>query len=181
MNPTDIMDEFYKPGSLSHEILSVHSKAVAAKALAVARRVSHLNPDVAFIEEAALLHDIGIFLTSAPSIGCDGPHPYVCHGVLGRRLLEKKGLPRHALVCERHVGVGLTVKEIKSRNLPLPPRDMSPVSLEEQIVCYADKFFSKKNSGNGKEMSLDDVIRDLEKYGSDKVQRFMDWVKFFNE
>jgi uncharacterized protein len=181
MNPTDIMNEFYEPGSLCHDILIVHSKAVAAKALAVARRVFHLNPDLGFIQEAAMIHDIGIFLTDAPSIGCKGRHPYVCHGVMGRKLLEDKGLARHALVCERHVGVGLTIEEIKSRDLPLPLRDMVPITLEEQIVCYADKFFSKKNSSNGREMPLDEVIKDLEKYGLDKVLRFMDWVKLFNE
>jgi uncharacterized protein len=181
MNPVDIINEFYAPGSLSHDILIVHCSAVAAKALSVAGCVSHLNPDLEFIKEAAMLHDIGIFMTDAPAIGCKGQHRYVCHGVLGRKLMEDKGLPSHALVCERHVGVGLTIEEIKSRNLPLPLRDMTPFSLEEQIVCYADKFFSKKNSNNGKEMSLDQVIKDLEKYGSDKVQRFMDWVKFFNE
>jgi uncharacterized protein len=181
MNPVDIINEFYSPGSLSHDILIVHSKAVAAKALSVASCVSHLNPDVRFIEEAAMLHDIGILLTDAPSIGCKGKHRYVCHGVLGRKLMEDKGLPRHALVCERHVGVGLTIDEIKSRNLPLPLRDMAPITLEEQIICYADKFFSKKNSGNGKEMPLEDVLKDLEKYGLDKVLRFMDWVKLFKE
>jgi uncharacterized protein len=181
MNPTEIINEYYKPGSISHDILINHCSAVAAKALAVARRVSHLNPDFRFIEEAAMLHDIGIFLTDAPSIGCTGMHRYVCHGVLGRKLLEDKSLPRHALVCERHVGVGLTIEEIKSRNLPLPLRDMAPITLEEQIICYADKFFSKKNSGKAREMTLDKVIKDIEKYGSDKVQRFMDWVKFFNE
>jgi uncharacterized protein len=181
MTPINLMDEFYEPGSLSHDILTVHSRAVAAKALAVACRISHLNPDLRFIEESAMLHDIGVFFTNAPSIGCKGSHPYVCHGILGRKLLEDKGLPRHALVCERHVGVGLTIEEIKARNLPLPLRDMAPITLEEQIVCYADKFFSKKNNDNGREMPLDEVIKDLGKYGHDKVQRFMEWAKLFNE
>ncbi len=181
MNPLTVIDEFFVPGSLEHNILMIHSKAVAAKALSIAKRVSHLNPDTSFIEEAALLHDIGIFLTDAPAIGCMGKHPYVCHGVLGRKLLEDKNLPRHALVCERHVGVGLTLDEIKSRHLPLPLRDMTPISLEEQIICYADKFFSKKNKNNGREMPLDAVIKEIEKYGPDKVHRFMEWVKFFNQ
>jgi len=180
MNPLDIINEFYEPGSRLHEILVIHSTAVAAKAMSVASRVSHLNPDLAFIQEAAMLHDIGIFLTDAPSIGCKGKHQYVCHGFLGRELLEDRGLLKHALVCERHVGVGLTLEEIKSRVLPLPLRDMVPITLEEQIVCYTDKFFSKKNSNNGRELSLDDVVKSLEKYGSDKVQRFLDWVKLFN-
>jgi uncharacterized protein len=179
MNPIDVIDEFYDKGSVSREVLFIHSLSVARKAVSIARKVAHLNPDIRFIEEAAMLHDIGMFLTDAPSIGCRGKHRYVCHGFLGRELVERKGLLRHALVCERHVGVGLTAEEIKVRKLPLPNRDMVPVTLEEQIVCFADKFFSKKNSNNGMEMPLHDVVRELEKYGQDKVRRFMDWVRMF--
>jgi len=179
MKPIDIINELYDPESLSNKILVIHSAAVAQKALAIARGVSHMNPDYGFIEEAAMLHDIGIFLTNAPSIGCTGKYPYLCHGYLGRSLLEEKGMNKHALICERHVGVGLTADEIKSRRLPLPDRDMVPVSLEEQIVCYADKFFSKKNSGNGKELPMGDVIKSIEKYGQEKVAKFMEWVKIF--
>ena len=60
-----------------------------------------------------MLHDIGIFLTHAPQIGCHGDKPYICHGYLGRELLEKEGFPRHAIVCETHVGVGLTIADIE--------------------------------------------------------------------
>lgn len=29
------------------------------------------------------------------------------------------------------------------RDLPVPHREMIPISLEEQIICFADKFYSK--------------------------------------
>ncbi len=61
-----------------------------------------------------MLHDIGIFLTNAPHIGCYGDKPYICHGYLGREILDKEGLPGHAMVCERHVGAGLTVTDIET-------------------------------------------------------------------
>ena len=51
--------------------------------------------------------------------------------------------PRHALVCERHTGAGLSLKDIMDQKLPVPPREMLPVSMEEQVICFADKFFSK--------------------------------------
>ncbi len=176
-----IIDSFYAPGSPLHSIYMAHAGAVARKARQVAERMVRLKPDVSFIEEAALLHDIGIFLTHAPSIGCFGTHPYVCHGYLGRDLLEKAGMPRHALVCERHVGVGLTVEDIRIDRLPLPEREALPQTLEEKIVCYADKFFSKKNGEYEKEYPLLEVQAQIGRYGKDKADRFMSWVRLFGE
>ena len=95
-----------------------------------------------------MLHDIGIFMTRTPELGCHGKHPYICHGILGSDLLKKEGQPELALVCERHVGVGISKADIHRHRLQLPKRDMIPVSIEEQIVCYADKFFSKNGNGH---------------------------------
>ena len=53
--------------------------------------VPELSPDIEFIRTAALLHDIGIFMTHAPKFGCFGDHPYLAHGYLGRELLEREG------------------------------------------------------------------------------------------
>ncbi|MDO8746319.1 MAG: HDIG domain-containing protein, partial [Thermodesulfovibrionales bacterium] len=145
MNLVEIIRKYYNPESEAYSFLVQHSRMVAKKAVEVAERVKHLNPDIKFIEEAAMLHDIGIFLTHAPQIGCHGDKPYICHGYLGRELLEKEGFPRHAIVCETHVGVGLTIADIEKNNFPLPRRDMMPKTLEEQIICFADNFFSKDN------------------------------------
>jgi uncharacterized protein len=180
MNPLDIIAEFYQPGTRTYNILVQHGKEVADKAVSIAKKVAHLNPDLNFIREAAMLHDIGIFLTHTPELGCTGEYPYVCHGYLGREILESKELPEHALVCERHVGVGITAEEIKRYNLPLPEHDMVPVSTEEQIICFADKFFSKNGSLIVNEKSVEDILRRLERYGSDKVIIFQSWVRLFN-
>ena len=88
MNPDDIIDEYYKPGSKAHDILVRHGENVARKAVAVALKVPHLNPDPEFIREAAMLHDIAIFLTDTPKLDCTGTHPYVCHGYLGESFLK---------------------------------------------------------------------------------------------
>ena len=126
-----------------------------------------------------MLHDIGIFETNSPELGCSGKHPYVCHGYLGRIILENKGLWQHALVCERHVGIGITAEDIKLNNLPLPLRDMIPVSVEEQIICYADKFFSKNGEMDSNEKSVEDILTTLRRYGSVKVLRFQKWMQLF--
>ncbi len=181
IDPIALLEKHYAPGSDSHRILLQHSEQVAAKALAVARKLTTTRVDLDFIHEAALLHDVGILFTSVPQLGCRGELPYLCHGIKGRELLDKEGLPRHGLVCERHIGVGLSAEEIVRQRLPLPARDMLPISLEEQIVTYADLFFSKNPAKSGKERSVDKVRKSLARHGEDKVAVFDRWHERFGD
>lgn len=180
IDPLAIISKYYEPGSTAYKILVEHSRAVAQKSLEIARRLSYGRPDIEFVAEAAMLHDIGIFMTNGPDIGCHGDKPYICHGYMGRELLEKEGLPRHALVCERHVGVGITVQDIDSGGLPLPRRDMLPLTIEEKIICYADKFFSKRPGSPGEENLLEDVRNNIARYGRDKLKSFDRMTVLFN-
>ena len=176
-----IISKYYEPGSLAYNLLIGHSTCVAQKALVIAGRLMQMKPDMVFIEEAAMLHDIGIFGTNVSDIGCYGDKPYVCHGYLGRELLEREGLPMHALVCERHVGVGITISDIDKNSLPIPRRDMLPVTLEERIICFSDKFFSKNKDALGQEKPLEEVRRGIEKYGPEKMERFEEMLREFGE
>lgn len=45
---------------------------------------------------------------------------------------------------ERHTGIGVSIKDIEKDKIPLPKREMIPVSIEKKIICFADNFFSKK-------------------------------------
>jgi len=181
MNPLALIEKYYPPGSLAHLILMRHSGLVAAKAVSAARTVSRQQPvDIDFVREAALLHDIGILFTNAPDLGCHGELPYLAHGYKGRELLEQEGLPRHALVCERHIGVGLTAEEIRVQQLPLPLRDMLPLTVEEQIVTYADLFFSKNPKKKERERTPEQVRKTLARYGEDKPAVFDAWHARFN-
>lgn len=159
MSPVTIINKYYPEDNERKHILLVHSRLVAEKALSIADRHPELRLDKDFLYEASMLHDIGIFLTNAPGIFCFGDQPYICHGYLGADLMRQEGYPRHALVCERHTGAGLSLDDIISQNLPVPHRNMLPVSLEEQVVCFADKFYSKthwsgKNSGESPNKSF---------------------------
>lgn len=181
MDPIDILAKFYDRDSKTFEILVDHGQQVAHKALRAAEKVAHLQPDLEFLNNAAMLHDIGILHTDSPGFGCRGKYPYICHGFLGRELLDGIGLPEYGLICERHIGVGISCDDIRNFRLPLPERDMVPVSIEEQIICYADKFFSKNAHGhkqNG-EKNVTRIIQSLEPYGQDKVARFRNWVEMF--
>ena len=177
MKVLDLIDKYYPQDNELKHILIVHSRSVADKALWIAGKHPELNLDTVFLEEAAMLHDIGIFLTHAPGIQCFGTEPYICHGYLGAGLVRKEGFPRHALVCERHTGAGLSLKDIMDQKLPVPHREMLPVSMEEQVICFADKFFSKTHLD--REKTVEGARKSIAKYGDEGLQRFNNWCKLF--
>ena len=172
-----VIDKYYSDNPPLKDLLILHSRLVADKALKVAAVHPELNLDTQFIEEAAMLHDIGIFLTDAAPIHCFGRYHYVCHGYLGAELLRGEGLPRHALVAERHTGTGLTLKQILERDLPVPHRDMIPLSSEEKVICFADKFFSKTRPAQ--EKTVEQAESSLVKFGQEGVLVFKEWCNLF--
>ena len=177
MNPLAIIETYYAPNTALYELLVSHSRAVADKALFLANQHPELAIDCKFVEEAAMLHDIGIFLTNVPSLGCYGTHRYIEHGYLGADLLRQHGLDKHALVCERHTGTGLSLADIEIQQLPLPHRDMRPVSMEEQLICFADKFFSKSRLNI--ELTIEQIRDNLAKFGAENLRVFDYWMSLF--
>lgn len=171
IDPEAVLTRFYPAGSRTRDLLLHHGELVGHKALSILDRSSWLKVDREFVFQAAMLHDVGIGCTRCPQLGCNGTLPYVCHGVAGRAMLEKLGLNRHGLVCERHVGVGIRADEAAGQGLPLPDRDMLPLSLEERLICYADKFYSKTDNGR-QEKPIDGIIAGLSRYGTTMTNRF---------
>jgi uncharacterized protein len=177
MNPLDIIKKYYDPNSDAYRILVNHSLSVRDKAISIAIAHPELNLDLVFIDEASMLHDIGVFMCNAPEIDCHGSADYICHGYLGAELMRKECLPRHARVCERHTGTGLTKKMIEKRKINIPPCNYLPKTMEEQLICFSDKFFSKTKLG--KEKSIIKIQSSMEKYGKKGVIRFNEWCKLF--
>jgi uncharacterized protein len=109
-----------------------HCQAVASLALELAEefRLKNYFVDLALIEAGALLHDLG-----------RSKNHSVHHAVEGMKIAQTEGLP-DSIVCiiKRHVGAGITADEAAQLNWP---KDVYvPQSLEEKIVCYADKCIS---------------------------------------
>ena len=188
MDYSKIINHFYPEDNELRRLLLVHSRAVADKALSICDRHPELNLDRDFVEIAAMLHDIGIMKCDAPGIFCHGTEPYIRHGIMGAemlRLLEPSGaLEPFARVCQRHTGAGITRQEVLDQRLPMPlPEDESepymPETLEEQVVCYADKFFSKTKLN--REKTVEEVARSLKKFGEGRVSRFLQWAQKFEE
>lgn len=164
MDFQSVIDKYYPPESELRRILLIHSRQVADRCLRIAKAHPELKLDKEFLEEAAMLHDIGIVRCDAPSIQCFGTEPYIRHGVIGGQMLREEGVDeRYARVCERHTGTGLPGYE--------------PETLEEKVVCYADKFYSKTRLGA--ERTVLETVQSLEKFGQEGVKRFFSWVDMF--
>ena len=164
MDYLSIINKYYPENDELRQLLLKHSRQVADRCLQIAKKHRELPVDVQFLEEAAMLHDIGICRCDAPSICCHGTEPYIRHGVIGGEMLRQEGFERHARVCERHTGTGLPGYE--------------PETLEEQIVCYADKFYSKSAPDHVR--SVLETAQSLEKFGHEGVKKFLSWSERFD-
>lgn len=180
MSYCSLIDKYCGDNAALRHILLTHSCLVCHKALTAADRHPELGIDSAFVEEAAMLHDIGVFRCDAPGISCFGKEPYIRHGLLGAEILRSEGLERHARVAERHTGTGLTVESIRLQELPLPLRDFSPETIEEKLICWADKFFSKTPSKLTIEKTNEQVVTMLSRFPDGNVDRFLEWSELFD-
>ena len=175
-----ILNKYY-PIEKSEELRYIyitHAKKVTEFALELSKKHPELSLDNNFIEEAAMLHDIGIFLTNAPRIHCNGEEEYICHGYLGAELLRKEGFPRHARVCERHTGTGLTKEQIIENRWNIPHSDFTPETLEEKLICFADKFYSKtKHLETAR--TLEEVIESMLKISPEAAEKIDRWAQMF--
>lgn len=174
-----LIDKYFPAGHPARNYYLIHVEVVARAARLILTHNAHLDLDPDKIEAMALLHDIGIVKVHAPEIGCYGKFPYICHGFLGREILEKEGLEEIAPICERHTGVGITIQDIESQKLPLPKRDMVPLTAEERLICFADKFFSKSAQHPDQPKPIDKIVKSLGKYGPDKTEKFMELAREF--
>jgi uncharacterized protein len=173
-----LLRKHHDPGNPTYDLLAVHSVLVAHRARAIAdayarRHPDRPPPDLDFVTEAALLHDIGIGRCRAETIFCFGSAPYIQHGAIGREILEDEGLPRHALVCERHTGAGISAEEVRREKLPLAERDYLPESIEEKIICVADKFYSKNPARLWRPRSLRRIAAGLAQWGPGATRRWL--------
>lgn len=110
--------------------MRLHSKKVRRTALAIAGRIVRrgMKVDLKLVSDGALLHDVG-------RVGTRG----LAHGVVGAEMLRELGVDeRVARICETHVLGGIAAAEAKG--LGLPVKSYLPKTIEERIVCVADKI-----------------------------------------
>ncbi len=119
----------YSPNEKTFRIVLNHSKKVQEVALRLSKNI---NCDKDFIKTASLLHDIGRFKYFKKDT--------IKHGIEGERILRKNNLYKYAKVAERHIGAGISKKDIKEQKLPLPLKDYVPRTIEEKMIAHADNL-----------------------------------------
>jgi uncharacterized protein len=174
-----LIKKYFSEGSTAYDYYFTHCVKVTELALKVTGQRKDLALDRDVVIAGGMLHDIGIIRTNAPEIGCYGEYPYIAHTFLGREILEENGFAHIALVCERHIGTGLTKEDIIQNNLPLPYRDMVPLTIEEKLICYADKFYSKSEKHLTKPRTIEEIRKKVMKYGEEKTKKFDDLMALF--
>ena len=183
MNYQSIIDKYYPEDDELRRLLLRHSRQVADRCLLICKQHQELPIETQFIEEAAMLHDIGIRWCHAPGIFCNGEEHYIRHGFIGGRILREEGFERHARVCERHTGTGLVRVPLGKDNEPLLSEELVkngffvPETLEEQLICYADKFYSKSHPDNV--LTVLEAAQGLERFGHEGVEKFLGWSRIF--
>ncbi len=115
-----------------------HSIKVAEKAVQIAGQIKKKKVNFNLVEIGALLHDIGRTTT----------HGFK-HAVIGGKILRERGFPESlARICETHILGGLDEEDAKTVGLPY--KNYLPKTLEEKIVCFADKLIAGR-----KEVSIE--------------------------
>lgn len=172
MDYFQIINKYIVPGSKTYSIYLPHVTLVTTKALKIGRNLNLSEEQLRFIEEAGMLHDIGIVNVRDEYFGCSGTLPYICHLTEGAKILESEGLPKHAKVAERHAGVGIYKWQIEKQHLPLPPKDYMPETTEEKIIGWSDIFFSKTPGNLLRERSLEEARAVIARFGDEYAKIF---------
>jgi uncharacterized protein (TIGR00295 family) len=117
----------------SNPIIIAHCRTVEKVAMALAEEFERRGHrvDIRAVAAGALLHDLG-----------RSREQTVRHGLEGAEMIAKEGVDVKVVeIVRRHVGAGLAPEEAK--RLGLPDLDYIPKTLEERIVCFADKMVDR--------------------------------------
>lgn len=169
----------YAPSDDVFDLVVVHCRIVQDIALQLIRD-NDLKINTELVSIGAFIHDIGVHSLFQANGKLKDNANYITHGILGEKILRSEGFPEE--ICRfasNHTGVGLTKKDIKLQNLPLPNQDYVAHTDEELLVMYADKFHSKTSPPYFN--SYEWFKNDIKKFGEDKSILFQEMADKFGK
>jgi uncharacterized protein len=152
LNQIKAIHQRYAQNDTVFKLVFEHCEIVTRIALDAAER-SNEQIDKTLLQAACMLHDIGTYALFDENGRAANHELYPQHAQFGAILIRNEGFSENiAAAVETHVLMGLTKQEVQARPWPLPPRDYEPASIEGELLCYADRFHSKKPQFNSYEM-----------------------------
>ncbi|NHJ23143.1 MAG: HDIG domain-containing protein [Candidatus Lokiarchaeota archaeon] len=125
----DIAFELLKKKKVPYHVRK-HSIKVAEKALEIVESIKSVKLNNDLVEIGSLLHDIGRSKTHGFN-----------HALIGGKILKEMGYPSElARICETHILGGLD--KVDAKSVGLPEKNYLPNTLEEKIICLADKMMA---------------------------------------
>jgi len=73
----------------------------------------------------------------------------------------------------------LSIQDIEEKKLPIPKKEILKISIEEEIICFADKFFSKDEKDITQEKNIEKIREVLWKFNNNKLHIFDQWLEKF--
>lgn len=184
MLPTDeqikALHQKYAKSNTDFELVYTHCQIIETITMQLLDANPIANIDRQLVHIGSLLHDIGAYDVLENGKFVAG----VRHGVIGEEILKREGYPESIWrFASHHTGIDLSEQDVIKQGLPIPAADYAPRTDEERIVMYADKFHSKSNPPV--ESPYFCTVRwfhnYVQKFGSDKPERFNELVNFFGK
>jgi len=169
----DTVEEIYrKTGDVDSQwrkMIKNHSNVVKEISLELTKRYEE-NHQVELNKElmsmGAMVHDIGLLV--------DKINKSIVHGEVGYKwMIENKYPEDLARFCLVHVGVGFDTEEALEKPFDQKLNHL-PMTIEEEIVTYADNFTSKDED----KLYWNDegyVDKKIVKYGEKQFNRWLSW------
>ncbi len=142
-----------------------HCVAVADLAVKTAKQLEGkgLTINVDLVEAGALLHDLG-----------RSKNHTVDHAIIGAQMAQTLGMPKSIIrIIKRHVGAGISAGE--AAKLGWPKDTYIPQTLEEKVICYADKLI---DHGERKpiEIEISKLEKENRKEAAERVRKLYDEI-----
>ncbi len=151
----------YSPSEAVLELVLTHGHVVADIALGCADRLDE-PVDRPLLRATCLLHDLGTYALYSPDGRLGNPAAYPLHALIGATLLREEGIDeRVAAAVRTHVLMGLSADDIRESGFLLPQKDFRPEGLVAELLCYADRFHSKRPCLNDPERFAAGLDADL--------------------
>lgn len=149
-------------------------KKIALQIAAELKKNYSIEVDGDLIKAGALVHDIGLY--NCLDDNFQKVVRYATHGLIGYEILKKEGVEEKVARFSLCHTAGLTKEEIIAQEIPMEAKDYIPITLEEEIVSYADTFHSKGHPGFNTYEKMEDKYS---KYGDNAVTMLRRFRKKF--